>query len=176
MGLDMYLYAEKYTSQYTKGVGTLDYPEKLKVLSDGIEKRNFKSIIAKYKIGYWRKFNALHGFIIKNYAKGEDDGHDVWLSERAVNEILDVCEKVLADLNTCPYVEKKIQTMFDGEVTIKEYDSEVARELLPTCSGFFFGVLEYDEYYKLDLEYTIKLLKQVKEIQDEYEIYYSASW
>lgn len=165
MGLDMYLYAEKYGSKF-RGTG-IEYPDDLKVLADDIDKRNFMSKTTRYQIGYWRKFNALHGYIIDKFNNGEDDGNDVYLSEKAIDELLDVCEQVLADLNTCPKVETNGVTM---------YASDVARLLLPVTDGFFFGSQEYDSWYKKDLEYTIDLLKKVKDIYDDYEIYYGASW
>ena len=46
----------------------------------------------------------------------------------------------------------------DGQVII---DPSVAEELLPCCSGFFFGGSDYDEYYVSDIVNTIKILEEV---------------
>lgn len=63
---------------------------------------------------------------------------------------------------------------------------ELAQELLPTTSGFFFGSTEYDEYYLEDLKSYIKqadeIIKEHQELLDkgvkEYDIgyYYFASY
>ena len=56
---------------------------------------------------------------------------------------------------------------------------ELAKELLPTQGGFFFGGLEYDEWYFSGLKYTKELLDKVIEFvdtQDNYDIFYQASW
>ena len=55
---------------------------------------------------------------------------------------------------------------------------EICEELLPTCSGFFFGGTGYDEYYMDDIKYTIGELKKVIEETDwETEtVYYTSSW
>jgi len=64
-------------------------------------------------------------------------------------------------------------------------DNSKAEELLPSASGFFFGNVEYDEWYFNDIDYTIEvlegLLKETYKTKDgkEYftgEIYYQSSW
>ena len=56
-------------------------------------------------------------------------------------------------------------------------DPRIAKELLPTCDGFFFGSTDYDEWYVQDLEDTIKVLEEIlSEDDDDYDYYYEASW
>ena len=66
----------------------------------------------------------------------------------------------------------------DTYETIEVYESIVAKQLLPTQSGFFFGSTEYTEYYKEDLEDTIRQLEQVLKETDfgNEELYYYASY
>ena len=50
-------------------------------------------------------------------------------------------------------------------------------DLLPPTSGFFFGGSEIDDYYKSDIENTIKILEEELAIPDDYNEYeYYASW
>jgi hypothetical protein len=155
MGLDMYLYASKYESksqwrnnkEEVKGF----YPEDLEDLQTDIFERNFVSKDTHYQIGYWRKFNALHHYIVENFADGEDDCRRIYLSPSDIGHILDTLRKA-------------------------RDNKERVGEILPTQSGFFFGTTDYDEWYWRDVEYAIRLFEEVVKIQDEYEIYYQASW
>ena len=53
---------------------------------------------------------------------------------------------------------------------------EVAEELLPTTSGFFFGSTEYDDWYLDHLRHTVKVLEEeLKETKDGWYSY-QASW
>lgn len=70
MGLDMYLYLNKYESQFDNK--KLTYPRELATLKGKIKERNFLSKETSYQVGYWRKFNALHSYIVKKFADGED--------------------------------------------------------------------------------------------------------
>ena len=153
MGLDMYLYATKYESRSNwrnderKGF----YPEELKSLEEDIWERNFLSKHIKHQIGYWRKFNALHNYIVKNFADGVDDCREIYLYKEDIEKVL----QVLKDAKN---------------------NKEKAPELLPTQSGFFFGSTDYDEYYWDDVKYSIELFEKVLELPDDYSIYYDASW
>lgn len=54
----------------------------------------------------------------------------------------------------------------------------VAMALLPTCSGFFFGSEQYDEYYFEDVKHTKEAIDVVLEHWVELKggIYYHAWW
>jgi hypothetical protein len=58
---------------------------------------------------------------------------------------------------------------------------ELAEELLPSQSGFFFGGTEYDEWYFTDLKNTIDIIESLLSERNERgfidgSIYYSSSW
>ena len=57
-------------------------------------------------------------------------------------------------------------------------NKEEIAEILPTCSGFFFGSTEYDSYYLDDIKYTKENIEEIiKTLNfDEYDLYYLASW
>lgn len=158
MGLDMYLYLEKYESvgrwdddaeQKKKGF----YPKELEDLEKVNWKRNFLSRQTSYQVGYWRKANAIHNWIVEHCADGVDDQRQIYLTAERVKELLQACKEVLADHSK-------------------------AEELLPTTDGFFFGSTDYDEWYYEDLRYTVHLLERVIELiyKDPWDVKYEASW
>lgn len=155
MGLDMYFYLEKYERQFSfneeKNV-ILKYDEDLKELENDILERNFKSIESKYQVGYFRKFNALHSYIVDNFADGVDDCKEVYLSKEDIKTIIS---------------------------TLKSVNEGNASKVLPTQKGFFFGSQEYDEWYFKDIEYAIDLFEKmlkVLETKKGWSAYYQASW
>jgi len=85
MGLDMYLYKRMYTKNWNHTVKR----KEVTVRVDGEEVEGFDnpSYIIQ-EIGYWRKFNALHGFIVDNFAQGNDTCKEIWLDYGDVKKIL----------------------------------------------------------------------------------------
>ena len=164
MGLDMYFYARKTTyKSFSKWdnpdrANEANYPEDLKTFSDYIYDRNFKSVQTEtsYQIGYFRKFNALHSYIVKTFANGVDNCQDIILYKEDVEQIKKVLDEVL---NAHQQVEK-------------------AKELLPTQSGFFFGGTDYDEYYFEDVKDAADLMQSFLDNFDfdKYQLVYRASW
>lgn len=157
MGLDMYLYLSKYEDDIANKVEHF-YPQELNVFEKAQRRHNFVSKSTSYQVGYWRKDNAIHNFFVEECADGIDNCQRIYVSIDKIEELKELCEKVLKDHSLAP-------------------------ELLPTCEGFFFGGTEYDEWYFDGLKYTVELLdnvlKVVKEQEEKhnyYDIYYQASW
>ena len=163
MGLDMYFYARKTTyKSFSKWdnperANEVNYPEDLKIFSDYIYDRNFKSVQTEtsYQIGYFRKFNALHSYIVKTFADGIDNCQDIYLYKEDVEQIKKILDDVL-EANT----------------------EEKAKELLPPQSGFFFGGTDYDEYYFEDVKDAADLMQNILDNFDfeNYQLVYEASW
>ena len=159
----MYFYARKTTYKSFSKWGNperaneVNYPEDLKTFSDYIYDRNFKSvqIETRYQIGYFRKFNALHSYIVKTFADGIDNCQDIILYKEDVEQIKKVLDDVL-EANT----------------------EEKAKELLPTQSGFFFGGTDYDEFYFEDVKVAADLMQNLLDNFDfeKYQLIYEASW
>lgn len=155
MGLDMYLKREHYVKNWdhnpedkkfniTINRGGKPYPidpERISYITE--------------EIMYWRKFNALHNWIVNNCANGVDECQRIYMSN---NDLVDL-------YNTLK------------EVSV---DNDKAEELLPTTAGFFFGGTDYDEYYFDQVNRTIEELRPY--IQDIHEnsfnsdFVYQASW
>ena len=138
------------------------------------------------QVGYWRKANEIHNWFVENVQDGEDDCcYHREVTKEVLEELLDVCNKVLA---SCELVDGEIENGYNFDdkgnrvpiLTDGKYvkDPSVAEELLPTTSGFFFGGTSYDEYYVEDIESTIDIITQVLETTDfdKEMIYYVSSW
>ena len=105
------------------------------------------------EIGYWRKFNALHAYIVAHYAE-EDNCQPIVLMKHEVEEVLEMLKNVNAN-------------------------HEVASKILPTQSGFFFGGTEYDTNYFRQVEASIGIFTEALE-ETEWDgdgyVVYQASW
>lgn len=151
MGLDMYLNASKYLSDFDqadreKKETMLNLFPELQVYT----KRNpIREVTAE--IGYWRKANAIHNWFVKNIQNGKDDCGKYYVSRESLEELKNLCQRVLAD-------------------------NKLAQELLPPTSGFFFGSTEPDEYYFTDLRSTIEIIDRALALPNGWMIGYQSSW
>jgi hypothetical protein len=148
MGLDMYLTAKRYVS---------DYNDKDKVLSTELM-RHFPELTetqtiqeVAVRVGYWRKANAIHKWFVTNVQEGEDDCGSYTVSRPKLVELKERCERVAGW-------------------------RELAAEQLPTAGGFFFGGTGYDEYYFQDIENTIKIIDACLQLPDTWDVEYHSSW
>ena len=177
MGLDMYFYAKTKNKVNVEnleddnyrsfcpwdGEGKVDetnYPEDLKELGDYIYKTNFKSsFIDKdeasyyYQIGYFRKFNALHAYMVDTLANGVDECQEIEITKDDLLTLLDKLNKI-------------------------NNDRVEAANVLPTQDGFFFGSTNYDEYYFSDVKDAIEMCELFLKYFnfDKYDLIYQASW
>lgn len=155
------------------------------IYSDWDEKKEHPWWRIKEEVGYWRKANQIHNWFVENIQNGVDDcDYHREVREEDLLELLDVCKTVL---DSCEMVEgeicngymyengKKTPIMEPGKYV---KDSSVAKELLPTTSGCFFGSYDYDEYYVDDIKNTIDIITKVLETTDfkTQMIYYCSSW
>ena len=105
------------------------------------------------EVAYWRKANAIHGWII-SYTDAVDNGTPISLTKRDLFVLRETCIEVL-DAHT----------------------EEKAMELLPPTSGFFFGSNTIDEWYWSDIQDTVdKLNKALEQSVDDAMFEYYASW
>jgi len=160
MGLDMYLYAEKFYSSSSwgksegkEGVDTIAKMMDAESLLFSDED-NVQFAELKLEIAYWRKANAIHKFFVDTCADGVDNCQETYVSVENLQELLGRCKEVLEN-------------------------RDLASEILPSQSGFFFGSTEYDDWYFQDLERTVKTLEKIIsqiESHSDWDIYYRASW
>ncbi len=140
------------------------------------------------EVGYWRKANHIHAWIVEHIQDGQDDCKEYEFSSEKMEELLTICKKVL---DASKLVAGKIANGKEYDSVTKTWtpvlvdgryieDASVAKELLPTQSGFFFGSEDYDEYYLQDVKDTIEILeplvKELKEGDYTGTVYYQSSW
>lgn len=186
MGLDMFLTKKTYVKNHSfKPPGER---HSVSVRRGDAIRRDIKPERVIYiieEVAYWRKANQIHKWFTDNCANGVDDcSREFYVQQDQLQELIDTCERVLAASVLVPGkiksgftyengVEKPIMT--DGECI---QDPAVAKELLPTQEGFFFGSTEYNEYYVEALRDTIKQLTPLVRLKNNGDIYffYSSSW
>lgn len=161
MGLDMYLYRTLYVSEYNQKAdkiqSTVEVKQKDQAESKDISLLSFKlePQEIKERVVYWRKANAIHGFFL---GENTDDCREFEVTIEQIKDLSEICTKILDD-------------------------RELAPLLLPTRDGFFFGDVEYGEYYFEDIEQTKRDLERViaqdAEAQEKgifFDYTYFASW
>ncbi len=190
MGLDMYL---ERCNRKAWDYKDLDI-ENVKATNPKLyeEIKQFVTVRGKYypweslfeEVGYWRKANAIHHWFVENVQNGVDDCGRYEVSKEQIQELLDICKRVVAETQLengwvqngsrfengmmCPIFE-------EGETVV---NPDVAEALLPTQDGFFFGSTDYDQWYIEDIKSTIDILTQALEETDfeKQTITYSSSW
>lgn len=183
MGLDMYLYRKTYVENWS-----FQKPEEKHEITvkKGGETRtdidpNKISFIVE-KVGYWRKFNALHGWFVDNLADGKDECQEIFVMIDDLKNVLGVLKEVHSVLNDCPKVVKEEVDAITNETYENSYYecSDKINELLPPRGGFFFGSTDIDDYFKRDVEESITMLEDIigKHNDNRFDItyYYQASW
>jgi len=157
MGLDMYLTAKKYLTGW-------DHSDKedqtffAKALRAAGLKRSDITTHApsgyiQFHVAYWRKSNQIHKWFVTHVQKGKDDCNPYDVSRDDLDELVKLCEQVLAD-------------------------HSAAADLLPPQNGFFFGNTDFDEWYFEDLKETVKMLKGVLDNPrlKGWDFEYQSSW
>lgn len=105
------------------------------------------------EVAYWRKANAIHGWII-NRTKSEDNCTPIELTQSNLQELRSTC----------------IDVLVDGS-------AEYAMDKLPPTPGFFFGSTEIDEGYWRDIKETKEKLDDILAESDADSLFtYQASW
>lgn len=155
MGLDQYLEVRRYVSGYSHSKD--EEKELFKTITELVgmdDKHDERFATVSVNVAYWRKANQIHNWFVREVQNGEDDCKTYFVSREKLLELENLCRRVAES----------------GE-------PELAAELLPTGSGFFFGSTDYDEYYFEEVDYTAKRLAQLAGLpMDRFDFYYSSSW
>jgi hypothetical protein len=163
MGLDMYL--SKKTDVRNWSFRNPEEGFSVTVTKGGKPYTNIISDRVSYvveDVAYWRKFNALHGWIIRECANGIDECQEIDIDEEQFKELLSTLKQVVAEWDSSS-------------------NKETIEDLLPPTLGFFFGSTAIDEDYMEDVKFTVpiieEVLKTIEEDEDEVVSYtYRASW
>jgi len=165
MGLDMYFTAKRYVSEWNDADKELSTKVK-DIVAPFVPEWSVKEV--SYRVGYWRKANAIHNWFVQNVQDGEDNCAEYYVGTESIRDLYDVVCEVL-----------------------ESGDAEVARDKLPPQEGFFFGSTGIDEWYFQDLVNTKDILQPLIDAFNEasklgdksythpvyqYEFYYQSSW
>lgn len=156
MGLDMYLNARRTfyswgpeSNEEIANKMTELLPELAGRINHWNEPVTVESVTVE--IAYWRKANQIHNWFVTNIQDGEDNCKRYFVERGQLKSLRDTCQKVLDD-------------------------NMLARILLPTTSGCFFGSTDYDESYFCDLENTIGQIDEALTLPDTWTFEYQSSW
>jgi hypothetical protein len=157
MGLDMYLKAEKFVSSYgwepPEERATFDHLDEAVGISP-VEGTPHLSV--SVAVAYWRKANQIHNWFVQNVQDGVDNCQRFYVDREQLQELRDLSRQAME--------------AYDAG------DKQRCAELLPPAAGFFFGSTEVDEYYRQDLEDTVKQLDNALQLPDGFDFYYQSSW
>ena len=103
-------------------------------------------------LGYWRKANAIHAYFTRDLEDGEDNMRKVPVKRKDLVDLKERCIKILAG------------------------GPDVAKELLPTASGFFWGPTDYGEWYLKDIQDTLDIVSEVLEDWKRTDRVYYFAW
>jgi hypothetical protein len=187
MGLDMYLDATNcyYSSSWNKDSKNKEVEicnKRREILPEMYESGNLNYIRIRFEAGYWRKANQIHQWFVENVQDGQDDCGRYYVSREDLEKLLVKCKKVLESSQLIKGTVKNGKKLTkegweniyeDGEVII---DPHVAKQELPTTSGFFFGSTEYDKGYIYDLKNTIKIIENALKLPKGWAFEYHSSW
>lgn len=96
MGLDMYMDATKrfYESEWYSGMPKNVLASDIcKVMGvELVPDTDATSIDVSQRVGYWRKHNALHTYIVEQCAGGVDECQEIWLDEDRLKQLREAVE------------------------------------------------------------------------------------
>lgn len=172
MGLDMYLEKKTYVKNWDHTPEENKYEIDIKQGGLKVKHINTEKISEITEdIGYWRKANAIHNWFVNNIQEGNDNCKEYYVPKEKLKKLKEICEKVIESLEKKEINEDGIEI----KPTTTFANTEIAKKLLPTTPGFFFGDTEYNEWYLSNLKETIKIINNALECEEE-DIYYSSSW
>ena len=146
MGLDMYLTAERYLSDYRES----DKPLKTK-LNEALYGPGYleiKTVTAEAM--YWRKANAIHTWFVRECQDGVDECQKVPVSREKLQELYNVCSDVIYTRNTEP--------------------------LTTASGFFFGGTEYDEYYFEELVRTVDRLEELLGEDYEVWDFYYQSSW
>ena len=93
------------------------------------------------EIGYWRKFNALHNWFVINVQDGLDNCELHKVTKSDLLELYQIIFYIYNNQDDIDYINANFEPQ----------------------SGFFFGSIDIDEYFFIDIKDTLTLLEAILE-------------
>lgn len=175
---DMYKPEERYSVRVERGGTPID----------GIELHRISDVYEE--LIRWHKANHIHSWFVHNVQNGSDNCAEYYVSEKNLRELRNVCQRVINGSKLVPGEAYAGQSWDSGKqewVALRRpglviEDPSVAKALLPTRAGHFYGSQEYDEDYLDEVVRTCDWIRRTLENghDDKWgllgDIYYSSSW
>lgn len=158
------------------------------VLKGGVPRKDIKPERISYiieQVAYWRKFNALHGWFVRECGGGVDECQEIHVSDDDMKKLLKTLKEVKSVIDRSEKITVTEKDWNGNDYNVNVYNcQEKINELLPPTQGFFFGGYQIDDYYKDDVESTIQVIEDLMIENEESErnglwggdFYYQASW
>lgn len=158
MGLDMYVYAERYISGYefSPDAERLIFHEVVNAGLQNVSDSHSPSVTVRVVAAYWRKANAIHNWFVTNVQGGVDECRSHYVEREQLKELIDLATAAIA--------------AYEGGSKTQ------SAELLPPTSGFFFGGTELDDWYLDGLKSTVSQLQPLLTADPDISYYYQSSW
>lgn len=118
-------------------------------------KKDKKGNMLDNDLYYWRKANQIRNWLVEHIEEFD---------------YIDNCKEFVVPEDTIRQLVRDIEQVLDNH--------ELASEIMPTLSGFFFGDYDYDEWYFEQLQQTYDDLKLIIENFDfeKCDIVYDECW
>lgn len=115
MGLDMYLKAKKYVSEYADKEA-YELVNRLDVGQFGMEINEISA-----EAMYWRKANAIHAWFVRECQNGVDNCQEYWVTPEKLKELRDICREILKDTTKANKLLPTQGGFFFGELAYDEW-------------------------------------------------------
>ena len=168
MGLDMYFSRRTYVGQFKdtrdsdgnwskRDVNNME----LKFDDADLSHVNLKNVrYIEEVFGEFRKFNALHGYVVDNFASGVDN-----------------CQMIYLDIDDLIQIHEMLSLV---QESLSIGDKVIAEQTLPPQAGFFFGSTEIDKWYEEDVKEAVEVFGKIIEehsiVGHNASYSYQASW
>lgn len=147
MGLDMYLTAKRYISDFD------DSGKALKFYLDDLKVNGMPIKELSYEAGYWRKANQIHKWFVDNVQEGNDNCGEYLVTTEQLERLLELVNEVLRNRDKANELLPTANGFFFGSY---DYDEGYFDDLIQT-KAIIENVLALDNF-------------------NRYDIYYSSSW
>ena len=168
MGLDMYFSRRTYVSSFKStrdadgNWGERDVNNmELKFDDADLSHINLQNVrYIEELFGEFRKFNALHAYVVDNFGGGRDE-----------------CQIIYLDIDNLIQIHEMLSLVKES---LSIGDKVIASQTLPPSEGFFFGSTEIDEWYEKDVNEAVEVFGKIIEehsiVGHNASYSYQASW
>lgn len=162
MGLDMYLYAEKYISGWDEKD---KYNRQNVITAAGLVEDDIAEglgLYVKATVAYWRKAYHIHSWFVSKVQDDNDNCGEYEVSTQTLEELLMACNKVL-------------KAHADND---REFLVEVVNEEFQDIEDDYISDEDIDEWFIGGTIRTVEMLSKIlnNERLDKVSFYYKSSW